>query len=905
MFESFIHDKNYDVICLCEHFLTEDEVTVTGFPGYMVASHFCRSTRRGGVLILTKFSIDFRIVDLTSLAVEEHAEVAGVYLVQHDIYILCVYRIPGGDPDVFLDCIERVIYKVGINNNIVLTGDFNIHFNTNNNLTLRVSDTLSSFNMKQMITSATRMGNCIDNIFINFDKTTKTSAYTVDCCISDHMGLVMELFMTNKSRNINKRLCRPITEKGKFDFHDVLTGVDWQFVSDLSVSAEMAFYRFCHVIQEACLSSFPVKLVIFNTKDKHWFNSSLKTMRETLKFLCLWYRQNPNQDSLRIRNDYKQLYKQAVNQTKRDYHDRLIQSSSNKAKAAWGVVNDIRGRKVSRDRHPIDISAASFNDYFANVAYNIVNDCQLNTDDVYFHVGNVQDCEFAFDEVSYCEVREVILNLKNGDARDIYGLTTTLVKCVREILVYPLTKLINRCIRENIFPKSLKRAIVIPVFKKGDRNEIANYRPISLLPIFSKVFEKCIASRIMNYLESNDLLIDCQYGFRKGMSTASAILNLTNYINEAFEAGDYVSTVFCDLSKAFDCVSHGLLISKLTKYKFSSNAISLIKSYLTDRSQQVVCDQERSHETHVGIGIPQGSVLGPLLFLIFINNLPMYSTSEHFVIFADDTTVSVRSNDFNDLIGRMCEAHSRAKTWFNNNSLKLNDTKTNHVVFSLRPIGHCHLPLKESVQFLGVKLDSGLIWDDHIDQLARKLNSNFFLIRNLSLIVSQDVLLNVYYALCHSLFTYAVVAWGHAPQAARIFGLQRKIVRVIAGLRFRDDCRHVFADLKILTFPCVYILHTLVYVHQNIHYYRLNGDFHQYNTRSKNLLSLPFCRLGRCQDGPRFLGTKLYNKIPDTLKGFSVLQFKSKVRNLLIQGCFYSVDEFLRSNLMNGRNDTL
>lgn len=343
---------------------------------------------------------------------------------------------------------------------------------------------------------------------------------------------------------------------------------------------------------------------------------------------------------------------------------------------------------------------------------------------------------------------------------------------------------------------------------------------------------------------------------------------------DGYEEQEYLSSLFCDLSKAFDCVSHGLLLKKLKYYNFNNNSIRLVDSYLKDRHQVVRVGSSISTPAHINIGVPQGSILGPVLFLIFINDLPMGHQAQC-VLFADDTTVFARGGTEMEAMHSLNVARAEVEEWFVSNGLVLNQEKTQSMMFTLK---HSMLdPGTTHIKFLGVCLDSTLKWQKHVESVCGRLSGSVFVMRNLVGCVSQETLRTAYYALFHSVMSYAIMAWGHSSHAARVFRLQRRIIRLMAGIGYRDDCRNAFRTIGILTFPSVYVLQSLLYIKQakNLTTYE---DTHSHNTRNKSNIIPAHCRLGRCQNRPEYKAVNFYNKLPMKIRELPLTNFKSTLK---------------------------
>nr|CAI5825256.1 unnamed protein product [Callosobruchus analis] len=335
------------------------------------------------------------------------------------------------------------------------------------------------------------------------------------------------------------------------------------------------------VLKNAYFKSFPLKTYQVRSDNCHnisWFNDELKSMREKLTLLRELDKQY---NSIGIKQQYKNLksiYRNKIRQSKINYNNNLIQTSFNPIKCIWQIVNKYRGAIANNNNKNISMPTPDdFNNYFSNIAIDITRnlpDVNVNPSDNLKFLDVPQNIVFDFDHVTYNEVRDIIDSLKNKNSRDIYGFNIKLVKTIKNIILIPLTNLINLCLKEGIFPQVLKIVLVKPIHKKGDQSLPDNYRPILLLPVISKIVEKCMAMKIVVYFESNNLFTDSQFGFLKNRSTVMGILNLVDDITEAFHMKKYTTVLFRDLTKAFDCVSHGILINKLTAITLAQIALN-------------------------------------------------------------------------------------------------------------------------------------------------------------------------------------------------------------------------------------------------------------------------------------------------------------------------------------------
>lgn len=509
-----------------------------------------------------------------------------------------------------------------------------------------------------------------------------------------------------------------------------------------------------------------------------------------------------------------------------------------------------------------------------------------------------------FYNVNNVEIIRIIKDLKSKTSTDYWDLSTKLIKLISKEISLPLTRIINDSLDSGSFPDTLKLAKVIPLFKKGDSHDAANYRPISLLPVFSKILEKIMYIRLEKFVTDNNIINNKQFGFRKRLSTIDAIADMTKHILKYIDAKYNTYGIFCDLSKAFDCVNHEILLSKLELYGIKGNDLLLCRSYLSARKQVVEIDGTKSKEEFIRCGVPQGSILGPLFFLIYVNDISICVADDvDLYMFADDISLLIHATKKVNIIPKINKAIQDISSWFECNNLQLNISKTNLVNFSLNVnmIGNDQdLSIRpiNCVTFLGLKLDNKLMWDKHIDSLAGKLSSACYAIKKIKELCGPDAAKTVYFSYFHSIMTYGILVWGNAANSNRIFILQKRAVRYILGLKPRDTCRNAFSHLGIMSFTSAYIFQCLLYLKKNINNFPTLNSSHSYQTRHGGNIRHPTCRLAKMTKSFLCNGVKLYNKLDKELREMNGDMFKRKLKSILTKKSYYNMSQALNDDFI-------
>lgn len=678
------------------------------------------------------------------------------------------------------------------------------------------------------------------------------------------------------------------------NLYQILANTDWSFIDNTILNIDEKFSHFVYIIHNHIRQVFTEKLLSPKKRDdmntSRWFTPKLREMRN---FLCLindMHMRFPNLVSKQTVNNYRSNYRSNIKSTKNEYISNYIKSSNNKAKACWTVVNSFRNiNKYSNCSNKI--TAEVFNEFFVNISSEIVDNLPLsNLSHTDFLVDYNSLEEFHFHEVSQSQIRNVVNMLKNKNSRDVYDMNVYILKRILDVIISPLTRLINKAINANIFPSVLKVAKVVPIPKCDSADEPNKYRPISILPVFSKVFETILKNQMCMFFEQHNLFNQNQFGFRTGKSTTAAINHLIELVIQGFEIGSHTASIFYDLQKAFDCVSCDILVNKFTYYRLNQNSIDLLKSYLNNRLQCTCIHGSSSSFKNVLRGVPQGSVLGPLLFLIFINDMGNSIPGIELTLFADDTTATINGDDVSTLLNNMNNITQGVQDWLLANKLKQNVSKTQTIIFTNRQLNG--FDNEKSIKFLGVHLDPTLTWNVHVDYISNKIAKNIYVLRRLYGQVDLDLLLSTYHSLIASIMNYALICWGHSSHANRIFKLQRKAIRVITGSGYREDVKDKFVDLKILTLPSLYIYNCLLYVKQNINQFTPQNEIHTYPTRANNLIRIGYLRLAASRNGINYYGPMFFNYLPLHVARLPLKNFKLVVKQFLINAPFYSISDF-------------
>ena len=409
--------------------------------------------------------------------------------------------------------------------------------------------------------------------------------------------------------------------------------------------------------------------------------------------------------------------------------------------------------------------------------------------------------------MSFNEFDIAFKSLKRNKAKGIDDINGNIIIDIYDVIKNILFRVFKASIGQGIFPTNLKIAKVTPVFKSGEKSNVSNYRPISILPVFSKVLERIMYNRVYNHLILNNLIYENQLGFQKNCSTEHAIMQLTRNISESFEKGEYTLGVFIDLSKAFDTVDHTILIEKLQYYGIKGTNLEWLKSYLRNRKQYIHSEGVAKQLLDIKCGVPQGSILGPLLFLIYVNDFNKASNLLRHIMFADDTNLFLADKNINILFNNMNIELQKVSSWFKSNKLSLNINKTKWTIFhpaaKKRLINELPsltidtvLIKKEKVtKFLGVYIDENWTWKHHINAISSKISKSIGILYKAREFLTRNNLKQLYFSFIHCYINYANIVWAstHKSKLEGIYRHQKHAARLI---NFKHHTSHAIPLLR-------------------------------------------------------------------------------------------------------------
>lgn len=638
----------------------------------------------------------------------------------------------------------------------------------------------------------------------------------------------------------------------------------------------------------------------------------------------------PSFDNVQKYKNYRKIYNSLIKHAKKKYFETALEKNKNDLRKTWDILRSAMGRsndksciideiKLDGNSFTSDMEiASSLNDYFTSIADEITAKINPTTIDPLCTIQN-SDNHFRFEAITSPQLNNIVKKMDSKKSKDMFNMSNQLLKKIFSAIAVPFSHIINLSLSSGLVPTQMKKAKVIPIYKrKGDKTSPTNYRPISLLPILSKILEKVVANQLTRYLDSNELLYKHQYGFQSGKGTIHPVVHLINEIGKAKNEDKVAVGVFCDISKGFDTISHSILLSKLEKIGIKDVELEWFKNYLYQREQFVEINGSYSNNKPINRGVPQGSILGPILFLIYINDLPNV-TELLTLLFADDSSFLISGKTLSEVIAKLNMELKKICDWFRTNEMSLHPDKTKFMIFNKREdsidwnetrvvlnfnngdendlnlitkLEYVNSKSDEpAIKFLGIFIDPQLTFRYHIQHIQRKVSSSLYVIKCLRNYLGENALKTLYHSFIHSHLLYCLPIWssGLASSLNPLILIQKKAIRTITGKRYNAHTAPLFKKLNILPLSQLSTLSKLTFVYDYINnrlppsfnsLWVKNSDRNPRNLRNSDKFFIPTVKFKGIERFPAYHFQKLWNELCDNDLLNARLPRKCFVKNL-------------------------
>lgn len=911
--KDYLYQTNFDLFAISETWLTpavsDNDVAIDGFT--IIRADRCQTKRGGGVCLYIKNTLKYNKLNYNHTATFEQLWI-NVIIKNKTIIFGVVYKPPISNCNQFIDNFEDVVSEINeLSYPIICVGDFNINMLQNDNHCILLKHSLEAFGLRQLIDEPTRVtatsSSLIDLVLVSDDVDVKTSGTSCDLTFSDHFQIFVCIAIESEP---NALQTMHTYRNFKFFNHEFflndLYAIPWYFIYDIdSIDDKISFLN-NNLLRLFDLHA-PLVTITITKPLQPWITDNIKLM---IKLRNKAFKEYKKYKSLGKWEYYKSLRNLVTASIRREKRAYLEYSAANDSiKNIWAklIKSNIYSKKKNNIKIPLHLQNANeINKFFINA----VNSSSAPDQDLLqFYRENLKQNiteTFELSLVSEEVVGKILGSIKTS-ARGADQININMLNyCIPHLLPY-ITHIINHCITNSVFPESWKIALVTPIPKVNAPKDYKDLRPISILSTLSKVLERVIETQLRSYLTKFDLLPNYQSGFRKNHSCATALLNVTDDIFNANDKDKVTALVLIDFSKAFDLLNHEILLAILHFIGISINTEKLFSSYLSNRFQNVIINNTKSSSLQLKSGVPQGSILGPLLYSIYTSHFFSDTYTAKYHLYADDTQLylSFAPDDVNMAIAELNNDLDKLVITAKKHCLKINASKSTCLIFGKNKsrskihdnvriyIDNELVPISNFARNLGLILDSHLRFKEHVTKLIQGAFCKLKVLYSSKDILNKKLKLMLCDSLILSTFNFCDVVYGSCLDSVdirRIQKVQNACLRFIYGIRRFESVSHKLLEANWLNMCNRRLVHSHCIYHKII-YTKLPGylyerltfrtDVHNVNIRNRGLLTPPLHKYEMFKRSFSYNIYKLYNNTPNHFKTLSPSNFGYHIRKLI------------------------
>lgn len=815
--------------------------------------------------------------------------------------IFAIYHSPNSSDRNFLNKFEDCMAEWTMHrNNLVILGDFNIDLDKQTFYAKELEKTINNIGLKQLMNQPTRIydkyKSRIDLLISNNSELSFEVHHTPK--ITDHSMIYVTLNDAVKTIPFYKET-RDMKHFQQIQYQLDLMDKEW---NSTSTNTHELAEKLTNILQNTLNKHAPIRNVLINTNYGHkkWWNQDIQS---EIQLRDQMYKRAVMSSEGTHWTEFKQQRNRVVSiirEQKKSYYENKIDNVKNDPTEMWKTIKHLVNSKNAHIKQSITFPSGiytkskeiseMFNEYFLNSLHkiNVSINKILNREEIIANINKPQCVFHEFSQINFHQLKKLTNNMKNKQS-SVDGINTKILKFSFEAIGQHFLHLINNSLDKGEFPNSWKSSLVIPIEKKTGTTVCEEFRPVNMAPTYEKQLELVVNNQVVKYIESNNLLTSLQSGFRKNNSCESALQSvIVNWKNALCEK-KMIGVVFLDFTRAFETIDRQLLLEKMSRYGFCGNVLKWFKEYLTDRTQKTKFNNATSSSKATVFGVPQGTVLGPTLFIMYINDIVKYVKNCQIQLFADDTILYFVGDNADQIIDVINEDLNLLYQWLNGNNLKVNISKTKFMIIKNKygnqvtstrnkiHIENQEISIVKEIKYLGIIVDEHLTFANHASYITKKVAKKVNLLGRIGQNLSSWTRKTIYQSIIKPHFSYcsSILFLCSNKEINDLQKKQNQAMRIILRCNKYSRIQWMLNCLEMLSVRQMIYLNTMLFIFKLLHglmpTHLLNmckfaSDVHDYNTRYRNNFYVRTVRTNFAQNNLFAKGLLAYNNLPANIK---------------------------------------